>query len=52
VEIEDYMQFFNLNGLVGLPFSQGSIPWNFCPLNIRYFALKDGVSKNFILFNP
>jgi hypothetical protein len=53
MEIMDCLHFFNWNGLIArLPFSQGSIPCDLYPFNIRKFALKKGVNKNFILFNP
>jgi hypothetical protein len=52
-EIKDYLHLFNSNGLiVRLPLPQGSIPCDLFLFNIREFALKKGVSKNLIFFNP
>ncbi len=41
MEIMDCLHFFNWNGLIArLPFSQGNIPCDLYPFNIRKFALK------------
>jgi hypothetical protein len=49
----DYLHLFNLSGLIAkFLLSQGCIPCNLCHFNIREFALKEGVSKNLIIFNP
>jgi hypothetical protein len=53
IEIKHYFHLFNSTGLIArLPLPQGNIPCNLCLFNIREFALKKGVSKNLIFFNP
>ncbi len=52
MEITDYLHLLDSSGLIAkLSISQGSIPCNLCPFNIREFTLKERVNKNFIL-NP
>ncbi len=53
MEIINYLHLFDSSGLIAkLSISQGNIPCNLCPFNIREFTLKEGVNKNFILLNP
>jgi hypothetical protein len=51
--IIDYLRLFDSSGRIAkLSISQGNIPCNLCPFNIKEFTLKKGVNKNFIIFNP